>query len=376
MKKFKVLTVLGTRPEIIRLSRIIYKFDKSFDHILVNTNQNFDYNLNKVFFKDLDIRKPDYNLKSAGSTSIQTISKVLIDIEKVILKEKPDAFFILGDTNSSYSLLVAKKYKIPTFHYEAGNRCYDMRVPEELNRKLIDTISDINLTYSDSAKNFLIKEGFPINRILKIGSPMKEVINFYKDKILSSKILQKQGIKKNKYILISFHREENLDCKNNLNNFITLLKKLIKLYKLSIIISTHPRTRKKLNKFIKINKNNKNILFLKPLSFSDYNNLQINSALVLSDSGTINEETSILKFLSINLRENTERHEAMEESITLMSSLDVNRILTQVNYLINNKEENLNINEVKDYEHDNVSEKIVRTILSYTSYINREVWKK
>ena len=183
MKKFKVLTVLGTRPEIIRLSRIIYKFDKSFDHILVNTNQNFDYNLNKVFFKDLDIRKPDYNLKSAGSTSIQTISKVLIDIEKVILKEKPDAFFILGDTNSSYSLLVAKKYKIPTFHYEAGNRCYDMRVPEELNRKLIDTISDINLTYSDSAKNFLIKEGFPINRILKIGSPMKEVINFYKDKI-------------------------------------------------------------------------------------------------------------------------------------------------------------------------------------------------
>ena len=376
MKKFKILTVLGTRPEIIRLSRIIYKFDKSFDHILVNTNQNFDYNLNKVFFKDLDIRKPDYNLKSAGSTSIQTISKVLIDIEKVILKEKPDAFFILGDTNSSYSLLVAKKYKIPTFHYEAGNRCYDMRVPEELNRKLIDTISDINLTYSDSAKNFLIKEGFPINRILKIGSPMKEVINFYKDKILSSKILQKQGIKKNKYILISFHREENLDCKNNLNNFITLLKKLIKLYKLSIIISTHPRTRKKLNKFIKINKNNKNILFLKPLSFSDYNNLQINSALVLSDSGTINEETSILKFLSINLRENTERHEAMEESITLMSSLDVNRILTQVNYLINNKEENLNINEVKDYEHDNVSEKIVRTILSYTSYINREVWKK
>jgi len=376
MKKFKVLTVLGTRPEIIRLSRIIYKFDKSFDHILVNTNQNFDYNLNKVFFKDLDIRKPDYNLKSAGSTSIQTISKVLIDIEKIILKEKPDAFFILGDTNSSYSLLVAKKYKIPTFHYEAGNRCFDMRVPEELNRKLIDTISDINLTYSESAKNFLIKEGFPINRILKIGSPMKEVINFYKDKILSSKILQKQRIKKNKYILISFHREENLDYKNNLNNFITLLKKLIKLYKLSIIISTHPRTRKKLNKFIKINKNNKNILFLKPLSFSDYNNLQINSAIVLSDSGTINEETSILKFLSINLRENTERHEAMEESITLMSSLDVNRILTQVNYLINNKDENLNINEVKDYEHDNVSEKIVRTILSYTSYINREVWKK
>jgi UDP-N-acetylglucosamine 2-epimerase (non-hydrolysing) len=376
MKKFKVLTVLGTRPEIIRLSRIIYKFDKSFDHILVNTNQNFDYNLNKVFFKDLDIRKPDYNLKSAGSTSIQTISKVLIDIEKIILKEKPDAFFILGDTNSSYSLLVAKKYKIPTFHYEAGNRCFDMRVPEELNRKLIDTISDINLTYSESAKNFLIKEGFPINRILKIGSPMKEVINFYKDKILSSKILQKQGIKKNKYILISFHREENLDYKNNLNNFITLLKKLIKLYKLSIIISTHPRTRKKLNKFIKINKNNKKILFLKPLSFSDYNNLQINSAIVLSDSGTINEETSILKFLSINLRENTERHEAMEESITLMSSLDVNRILTQVNYLINNKDENLNINEVKDYEHDNVSEKIVRTILSYTSYINREVWKK
>jgi len=376
MKKFKVLTVLGTRPEIIRLSRIIYKFDKSFDHILVNTNQNFDYNLNKVFFKDLDIRKPDYNLKSAGSTSIQTISKVLIDIEKIILKEKPEAFFILGDTNSSYSLLVAKKYKIPTFHYESGNRCFDMRVPEELNRKLIDTISDINLTYSVSAKNFLIKEGFPINRILKIGSPMKEVINFYKDKILSSKILQKQEIKKNKYILISFHREENLDYKNNLNNFITLLKKLIKLYKLSIIISTHPRTRKKLNKFIKINKNNKNILFLKPLSFSDYNNLQINSALVLSDSGTINEETSILKFLSINLRENTERHEAMEESITLMSSLDVNRILTQVNYLINNKDENLNINEVKDYEHDNVSEKIVRTILSYTSYINREVWKK
>jgi UDP-N-acetylglucosamine 2-epimerase (non-hydrolysing) len=376
MKKFKVLTVLGTRPEIIRLSRIIYKFDKSFDHILVNTNQNFDYNLNKVFFKDLDIRKPDYNLKSAGTTSIQTISKVLIDIEKIILKEKPDAFFILGDTNSSYSLLVAKKYKIPTFHYEAGNRCFDMRVPEELNRKLIDTISDINLTYSESAKNFLIKEGFPINRILKIGSPMKEVINFYKDKILSSKILQKQEIKKNKYILISFHREENLDYKNNLNNFITLLKKLIKLYKLSIIISTHPRTRKKLNKFIKINKNNKKILFLKPLSFSDYNNLQINSALVLSDSGTINEETSILKFLSINLRENTERHEAMEESITLMSSLDVSRILTQVNYLINNKDEYLNINEVKDYEHDNVSEKIVRTILSYTSYINREVWKK
>lgn len=376
MKKFKVITVLGTRPEIIRLSRIIDKFDKSFKHILVNTNQNYDTNLNKIFFKDLEIRKANYNLKIAGKSSIQTISKILVEVEKIIQKERPDAFFVLGDTNSSYSLLVAKKYKIPTFHYEAGNRCFDMRVPEELNRKLIDSISDINLTYSENAKNFLLSEGFPINRVLNIGSPMKEVIKYYENKIHLSTILRKLKIEKNKYFLFSFHREENLDDENNLRNFILLINKIYNKYKIPIIISTHPRTRKKINLFIKKNKTNKNILFLNPLSFSDYNNLQLNSLLVLSDSGTINEETAILKFLSINLRENNERHEAMEESITLMSTLNLKIIFNQIEYLLNNRSKNFRINLVKDYEIDNVSEKITRSILSYTPYVNREIWKK
>lgn len=376
MKKFKVVTVLGTRPEIIRLSRIIDKFDKSFTHILVNTNQNYDSNLNKIFFKDLEIRKANYNLKVVGKTSIQTISKILIEVEKIIQKEKPDAFFVLGDTNSSYSLLVAKKYKIPTFHYEAGNRCFDMRVPEELNRKLIDTISDINLTYSVNAKNFLLNEGFPINRVLTIGSPMKEVIKHYEKKIFSSRILDKLKIKKNKYFLFSFHREENLDDESNLKNFTLLIEKIYKKYKIPVIISTHPRTRKKINLFIKKTKNNKNILFLNPLSFSDYNNLQLNSLLVLSDSGTINEETSILKFLSINLRENTERHEAMEESVTLMSTLNIKTIFNQIEYLLSNVDKKFKINCVQEYEVDNVSEKITRSIISYTPYVNREIWKK
>ncbi len=369
--KFKLITVVGTRPELIRLSQIIRVFDKKFNHILIHTNQNYDKNLNKVFFNQLQIRKPKYILKRKNNSAIKFISNTLIEIEKIIIKENPQMFFILGDTNSGLSAIVAKKYKIPIFHYEAGNRCFDERVPEEVNRKIIDHISDINLTYSSFAKQNLIKEGIKQDRIIKVGSPLKEVFLSNEKKILQSKILNKLNLKRNTYFLVSYHREENVDNPDKLKNFLTILNKLSIKYKFKIIISTHPRTEKRLKKILL--KRNSLLKFEKPFGYFDYVNLQKNSLITLSDSGSISEEASILNFKAISLRNTLERQEAMESPSVLMSTLDVNYLLRCVEFLIQEK----NKNQIyKDYDVNNVSEKISKIILSYTHYINTEVWKK
>ena len=373
MKKLKVMTILGTRPEIIRLSRIISKFDKCFDHVLVHTGQNYDYELNEIFFKDLDIRNPDFYLNSSADNACQTMGNILIATDKLLSDIKPEAVLVLGDTNSCISILAAKKRKISTFHYEAGNRCFDFRVPEEINRKIVDHIADINLTYSSIARDYLIKEGLREDFIIKIGSPMKEVINFYKDKILSSDILLKMGLNNQKYFLASIHREENIES-NNFERIIKLLNLISSKYKLPIILSTHPRTKKKINEsriFI-----NENIKTIKPLSFSDYNCLQINSKAVISDSGTINEESSILNFPALNFRENHERPEAMEEASVVMTGFNEERVIQSLELLSNQKRAEQRIfNLVDDYSYENVSDKLVRIILSYTDYVQQTIWK-
>ena len=374
MNKLKVMTVVGTRPEIIRLSRIIPKLDEFTDHILVHTGQNYDYELNEIFFEDLELRKPDYYLNSAGSTSCETIGKVLISIDKLFKEIKPDAVFVLGDTNSGLSLIAAKKRKIPTFHFEAGNRCFDMRVPEELNRKIIDHTADINITYSSIARDYLINECIEKDSIIKVGSPMLEVINFYKEKINRSNILSDLKIKKFNYFLASIHREENLDSINFSKIFDTL-NIIVEKYNLPIIVSTHPRTKNKINdsKF----KLNKKIKLIKPLAFTEYLNLQINAKVVLSDSGTINEESSILNFPALNIREAHERPEAMEETSVMMTGVNSDRILQAIKILISQKRSSeRDLNLVKDYNVNNSSEKILRIIISYTDYIKRKTWKK
>ena len=374
MNKLKVMTVVGTRPEIIRLSRIIPKLDEFTDHILVHTGQNYDYELNEIFFEDLELRKPDYYLNSAGSTSCETIGKVLISIDKLFKEIKPDAVFVLGDTNSGLSLIAAKKRKIPTFHFEAGNRCFDMRVPEELNRKIIDHTADINITYSSIARDYLINECIEKDSIIKVGSPMLEVINFYKEKINRSNILSDLKIKKFNYFLASIHREENLDSINFSKIFDTL-NIIVEKYNLPIIVSTHPRTKNKINdsKF----KLNKKIKLIKPLAFTEYLNLQINAKVVLSDSGTINEESSILNFPALNIREAHERPEAMEETSVMMTGINSDRILQAIKILISQKRSSeRDLNLVKDYNVNNSSEKILRIIISYTDYIKRKTWKK
>jgi len=374
MDKLKVMTILGTRPEIIRLSRIISKFDKYFDHVLVHTGQNYDYELNEIFFKDLDIRNPDFYLNSSADNACQTMGNILIATDKLLSDIKPDAILVLGDTNSCISILAAKKRKISTFHYEAGNRCFDFRVPEEINRKIVDHIADINLTYSSIAREYLIREGLKEDLIIKIGSPMLEVITFYKDKIHSSDILIKMGLKYNKYFLVSIHREENVESKN-FERIIKLLNLISSKYNLPIIFSTHPRTKKRIIEskiFI-----NENIKMIKPLSFSDYNNLQINSKAVISDSGTINEESSILNFPALNLRENHERPEAMEETSVIMTGFNQERVIQSLELLFNQKRaEERTLNLVDDYSYANVSDKLVRIILSYTDYVQKIIWKK
>ena len=374
MNKLKVMTVVGTRPEIIRLSRIIPKLDEFTDHILVHTGQNYDYELNEIFFEDLELRKPDYYLNSAGSTSCETIGKVLISIDKLFKEIKPDAVFVLGDTNSGLSLIAAKKRKIPTFHFEAGNRCFDMRVPEELNRKIIDHTADINITYSSIARDYLINECIEKDSIIKVGCPMLEVINFYKEKINRSNILSDLKIKKFNYFLASIHREENLDSINFSKIFDTL-NIIVEKYNLPIIVSTHPRTKNKINdsKF----KLNKKIKLIKPLAFTEYLNLQINAKVVLSDSGTINEESSILNFPALNIREAHERPEAMEETSVMMTGVNSDIILQAIKILISQKRSSeRDLNLVKDYNVNNSSEKILRIIISYTDYIKRKTWKK
>jgi len=373
----KVVTVVGTRPEIIRLSRVIAALDnsKAIDHVLIHTGQNYDYNLNEIFFKELGIRTPDYFLEAAGETATETIGNILIKIDPLLDKLNPDAFLVLGDTNSCLCAIPAKKRKIPIFHMEAGNRCFDQRVPEETNRKIVDHIADVNLTYSDIAREYLLREGLPADRIIKTGSPMFEVLSFYSDKINDSSVSEDLLLTKGKYFLVSAHREENISSERNFKNLIDSLNKLASNYKFPIIVSTHPRTRNKLNE---LNLNTDPLIqFLEPLGFIDYNALQQNAFVVLSDSGTISEESSILNFRALNIREAHERPEAMEEASVMMVGLDSENILrgvSEVQSQLVGGERNFNM--VSDYSKPNVSSKMVRIILSYTSYINRVVWQK
>jgi UDP-N-acetylglucosamine 2-epimerase (non-hydrolysing) len=376
MKKLKVLTVVGTRPEIIRLSQVLLKLDdsESIEHTLVHTGQNYDYELNEVFFKDLGLRKPDYFLNAAGINATVTSGQILINIDPVLENINPDAFLVLGDTNSCLCAIAAKKRKIPIFHMEAGNRCYDQRVPEETNRKIVDHISDVNLTYSDIAREYLLKEGLPADRIIKTGSPIFEVIEKYKHKIENSNILEKLKLKKEGYFLISAHREENI----NSSNFINLVESLniiAETYKLPIIISTHPRTRNKINESgVKFNSL---IQLMKPMGFHDYNHLQKYSKAVLSDSGTISEESSIMNFPALNIREAHERPEAMEEASVMMVGLNPERILQGLKIILNQKRGiERTVFQVADYSKPNVSDKILRIIISYSDYIKRTVWNE
>ena len=377
MKNLKVLTVVGTRPEIIRLSCTLIALDKSdsIEHILVHTGQNYDYELNEIFFDDLGLRKPDYFLEGAGQNATETIGNILIKIDPILEREKPDAFLVLGDTNSCLCAIPAKKRMIPVFHMEAGNRCFDQRVPEETNRKIVDHISDINLTYSDIAREYLLKEGLTPDRVIKTGSPMYEVLNKFLPKIKASNVIDKLELTKNQFFVVSAHREENISSPRNLNGLMDSLNYIAELYNYPIIVSAHPRTRNMIND--KDIKTHKNIHILKPLGFLDYNCLQMNSFAVLSDSGTINEESSILNFRALNLRDAHERPEAMEEASVMMVGMNTDRIvqgLTEISRQVIT--ENRNFREVSDYSMPNVSLKVVRIIISYVDYINQNIYKK
>ena len=377
MKKLKVLTVVGTRPEIIRLSCTIIALDKSdaIEHILVHTGQNYDYELNEIFFDDLGLRKPDYFLEAAGKNATETIGNILIKIDPILEKENPNAFLVLGDTNSCLCAIPAKKRQIPIFHMEAGNRCFDQRVPEETNRRIVDHISDINLTYSDIAREYLLREGLSPDRVIKTGSPMYEVLNKFLLKIKASNIIDKLELTKNKFFVVSAHREENISSQRNLKGLINSLNQIAKLYNYPVILSAHPRTRNMINE--KNIKTHKNIHILKPLGFLDYNCLQMNSFAVLSDSGTINEESSILNFRALNLRDAHERPEAMEEASVMMVGMNTDRIIQGLTELSRQEiTENRNFREVSDYSMPNVSLKVVRIIISYVDYINQNIYKK
>jgi UDP-N-acetylglucosamine 2-epimerase len=374
-QRLKVMTVVGTRPEIIRLSRVISALDNSnsIEHILVHTGQNYDYELNQIFFDDLQIRKPDYFLNAAGVTATETIGKILINIDPLLEELKPDAFLVLGDTNSCLCAIPAKKRHIPIFHMEAGNRCFDQRVPEETNRKIVDHISDINLTYSDIAREYLLREGLPADRIIKTGSPMFEVLNHYLVSITNSDVLSRLDLEQYKYFVVSAHREENISSDLNFVSLISSLNLVAEKYGLPIIVSTHPRTRKMIDAkgFVL----HKNIQLLKPLGFNDYNALQLHSKAVLSDSGTISEESSILNFPALNIRQAHERPEAMEEASVMMVGLNPERILQGLIQLESQKSgDERSLREVADYSMPNVSDKVVRIIISYVDYIKRTVW--
>lgn len=372
MKKLKVMTVVGTRPEIIRLSAVIKKLDSSeaIDHVLVHTGQNYDYELNEVFFKDFDLKKPDYFLDAATGTAVETIGNILVKIDPILEEVKPDAFLVLGDTNSCLCAIAAKRRHIPIFHMEAGNRCFDQRVPEETNRKIVDHISDINLTYSDIAREYLLREGLPADRIIKTGSPMFEVLNSRKIDIEKSEVLQRLGLEKDKYFVVSAHREENISSERNFMDLVDTLNTIAEKYKMPLIVSTHPRTKKRIDE--------KGIVFdpliktIKPLGFNDYVKLQKHAKAVLSDSGTISEESSILGFKALNIRQAHERPEAMEEASVMMVGLKKERVLQSLHVLETQNPDTLK--QVSDYSMTNVSDKVLRIILSYTDYINRVVW--
>jgi UDP-N-acetylglucosamine 2-epimerase (non-hydrolysing) len=376
MKKIKIVTVVGTRPEIIRLSCVILALDKNeaINHSLIHTGQNYDYELNQIFFDDLGLRKPDHFLNAAKGSAIETIGQILINIDPILEDEQPDAFLVLGDTNSCLAAIAAKKRKIPVFHMEAGNRCFDQRVPEETNRRIVDHLADINLTYSDIAREYLLREGLPADRIIKTGSPMFEVLNRYLDKIKNSDVLDRLNLEEGKYFVVSAHREENINSEVNFNYLIESLNTIADTYKFPIIVSTHPRTRNMIDsKNIKVRDE---VKFMKPLGFNDYNALQSNAFTVLSDSGTISEESSILNFPALNIREAHERPEAMEEASVMMIGLKPERILQGLATLKGQKRNPRNFRNVADYSMPNVSEKVVRIIISYIDYVNRVVWSK
>ncbi|MEH7159012.1 non-hydrolyzing UDP-N-acetylglucosamine 2-epimerase [Neobacillus drentensis] len=372
MKKLKVMTVVGTRPEIIRLSAVINKLEDSeaIEHILVHTGQNYDYELNEVFFKDFNLKKPDYFLNAATGAAIETVGNILIKIDPILDEVQPDAFLVLGDTNSCLCAIAAKRRHIPIFHMEAGNRCFDQRVPEETNRKIVDHTADINLTYSDIAREYLLREGLPADRIIKTGSPMFEVLNSRKDDIEKSDVLERLGLGADQYFVVSAHREENINSETNFLDLVDSLNAVAEKYNLPVIVSTHPRTRKMIEaKGIEFNPLVKT---MKPLGFNDYVKLQIKAKTVLSDSGTISEESSILSFKALNIRQAHERPEAMEEASVMMVGLKKERILQGLEILETQEKSTLRI--VSDYSMPNVSDKVLRIILSYTNYVNRIVW--
>lgn len=374
--KIKVMTMVGTRPEIIKLSRVIAELDKHTEHILVHTGQNYDYELNEIFFEELGIRKPDYFLNAAGPSAAETIGNVIIKSDEILDKIKPDAFLLYGDTNSCLSVISAKRRKIPIFHMEAGNRCFDQRVPEEINRKIVDHLSDINMPLSEHARRYLIAEGIASETVIKTGSPMKEVLLFHSENIAKSEVLEKEKLTKGSYFIVSTHREENVDSEINFNNLLESLNAITIKYNKKLIVSTHPRTRKKLELIGFVNENPL-IEFMKPFGFLDYIKLQMNAFCVISDSGTITEESSLLHFPAITIRQAHERPEGMDEGTLIMTGLNANRILESIDIITAQHLDNQNtIRTIPDYETENVSKKVLRIILSYTDYINRTVWHK
>lgn len=376
MPMLKVMTVVGTRPEIIKLSRVIPELDKHAKHVLVHTGQNFDYELNEIFFNELKLRKPDYFLNAAGKTATETIANVITKVDLLLEKEMPDAFLVYGDTNSCMSVIPAKKRKIPIFHMEAGNRCFDQRVPEEVNRKIVDHLSDINMPLSEHARRYLLSEGLRPETIIKTGSPMTEVLAFHEEEINKNRILEREGLKKGEYFIVSAHREENIDSPQNFSNLLDTLSAIVQKYKKKVIVSTHPRTKKKLKSIGFVN-NNPLIEFMKPFGFLEYVKMEQNAFCVISDSGTITEESSILHFPAIMIRQAHERPEGMDEASVVMSGLRSDRVIESIDLVTSQyADDNNSIHSIKDYAPDNVSKKVVRIILSYTDYVNRVVWHK
>ncbi|WP_439858864.1 non-hydrolyzing UDP-N-acetylglucosamine 2-epimerase [Pseudomonas sp. MBLB4136] len=375
MKKLKVVTVVGTRPEIIRLSRVMTKLDQYCDHVLVHTGQNYDYELNEIFFQDLGIRKPDHFLNAAGATGAETIGNVIIAVDRILADVRPEALLVLGDTNSCMAVIPAKRRKIPTFHMEAGNRCFDMRVPEEINRRIVDHTADINLTYSTIARDYLLREGLPPDMVIKTGSPMFEVLNHYRDGIEQSDVLARLGLEAGKFFVVSAHREENVDSDKNFSKLVEVLNTVAEQYGFPVIVSTHPRTLKRVNAMGA--QFHPQVRLLKPLGFKDYNRLQMTAKAVLSDSGTISEESSILNFPALNIREAHERPEGMEEASVMMVGLEVERVLQALSVLEEQPAGSQRLlRQVEDYSMPNVAEKVVRIIHSYVDYVGRVVWKK
>lgn len=376
-QKLKVMTVVGTRPEIIRLSRVLAKLDEYCDHILVHTGQNYDYELNQVFFDDLGVRKPDYFLASAenSSSAAHTIGNLIIAVDQVLQSQNPEALLVLGDTNSCLSVIPAKRRKIPIFHMEAGNRCFDQRVPEEINRRIVDHTADVNLTYSSIARDYLLREGLPADLVIKTGSPMFEVLEYYQPRIQASNVLSRLTLQADQYFVISAHREENIESTQTFEKLVGIINALAEDYNLPVIVSTHPRTQKKID--ATSSQFHPHVQLLKPLGFHDYVRLQLSARAVLSDSGTINEESSILNFPALNLREAHERPEGMEEASVMMVGLELQRVRQAMQILeAQRKHQTRNLRPVADYSVPNVAEKVVRILHSYTDYVNRVVWKK